>query len=219
MVGAAAVAVAAGMLTASAAAVPINVQPIGHYSTPAMAATYPVPLPAEGDVICTGQPVGPYTVEAIAWQEIGELRNLGLPVCDVIWKFQDLPDPRMRGMARSTPSITVVTMEIDLSELPPEPIRDPKIRSTVRHELGHAILRAAGYVSGTGDLDAIFTDPLESPFETTDRGHEAGAEAILVVLSEMRHDDWRVMGYLDNPSDASIRAAAALVLVWISTAT
>lgn len=211
VIGASAVVIATGLLTASTTAVPVESQPIGHYSTPAMSATYPVPLPAEGDVICTDQPVGPYLGEMLAWQEIGELRNLGLPVCDVAWQFGDIADDRWWGWSESTDTGTVITIEVDLDEYP-GPDRDLAVRSTVRHEFGHALAYAAGYVYGSGDLDAIFTDELLWSVESTDRGHEAAAEAISVVLASTRHDGRHVHHYLDDPSSASIRAAESLVM-------
>lgn len=202
--------VAAGLLTASATATPAESQPIGHYSTPDMAATYPVPLPAEGDVICTGQSVGPYLGEMIAWQEIGELRNLGLPVCDVAWQFGDIADDTWWGWSESTDTGTVITIEVDLTEYAAEPDPDLAIRSIVRHEFGHALAYAAGYVYGSGDLDATFADTLSWTDEFIDRGHEAAAEAVSEILADMRADDRRP-AYVDHPTEASMTAAAAII--------
>lgn len=183
---------------------------IGRYSTPEMAATYPVPLPAEGDVICTGQPIGPRLAEKIAWQEIGELRNLGLPVCDVTWQFADFTDPTWWGWAEPTEAGATITIEVDLSEYAEEADRDLAIRSIVRHEFGHALIYAAGYVYGTGDLDVMFDDALSWSVTNTDRGHEAAAEAVALVLAQRRGDERRAL-YVSHVSPESIVAATAIV--------
>lgn len=208
VIGAVAAAVGAGLLTASAVAAPVEHQPIGHYSTPDMATTYPVPLPAEGDVICTGQPVGPYLGEMLAWQEIGELRNLGLPVCDVTWKFGDIADDMWWGYAEATDTATVITLEVDLTEYPAEPDRDLAIRSIVRHEFGHAIVHRAGLQET--ELRATFTEPIFWHDETVTPGNEVAADAIAAVLAAADDDEQYPM-YVEDVSTASIRAAEALV--------
>ena len=82
-----AVLAAVGVLSGSVATSAVAEAPgtVGRYSTPDSAATLP-PVRG-GDEVCSGQVALDWPVSLIAWTEIRDLRDLGLPVCDVTWGF------------------------------------------------------------------------------------------------------------------------------------
>src|SRR5665647_3683331 len=133
--------------------------PVGRYSTPDSAAALP-PVRG-GDEVCSGQVALGWPVSIVAWTEIRDLRDLGLPVCDVTWGFYALDDPWW-GLtyqdAAGAVSVQIEANDAEYAEYAEEVDPDAAIRSTVRHEFGHAIVYMAGLQEA--ELRAMFTDPL-----------------------------------------------------------
>src|SRR5665648_305820 len=79
-----------GVLSGSVATSAVAEAPgtVGRYSTPDSSAALP-PVRG-GDEVCNGQVVLDWPVSIAAWTEIRDLRDLGLPVCDVTWGFYAL---------------------------------------------------------------------------------------------------------------------------------
>jgi len=136
----------------------------------------------------------PIDVEAIARDEIAALAALGYPADDpsfVSWEYVDGLTNDNGGTAfamypqNGLP--TVIRLNSELAAY--EEYGDPEVgvRSTVRHEFGHAVVYAYGYSSDSEDEIAIRRNlcpdkPNVEPANTR-WGHECIAEAISDVLS------------------------------------
>jgi len=210
---------AVGALSGSVVASAVAEGPglVGRYSTPDSAAALP-PVRG-GDEVCSGQVALDWPVSVIAWTEIRDLRDLGLPVCDVTWGFYVLDDPWW-GLtyqdATGAVSVQIEANDAEYAEYADKIDPGAAIRSVVRHEFGHAIVYGAGLQEA--ELRATFTDPLFRYEETVTPGNEAAADAIAAVLAAASGDEQYRM-YVEDVSAASTRAAEALVAASVGSGT
>lgn len=203
---------AVGALSGSVATSALAEAPVmvGRYSTPDSAAALP-PVRG-GDEVCSGQVVLDWPVSLIAWTEIRDLRDLGLPVCDVTWGVLALVDPWWGLASQDATGTVFIQIEADdaeYAERADEVDLDVAIRSIVRHEFGHAIVYMAGLQEA--ELRATFTEPMFRDAETLRPGNEAAADAVAAVLAAARDDEQYRM-YVEKVSPASLKAAESLVL-------
>ncbi|WP_194522329.1 hypothetical protein [Cellulosimicrobium sp. JZ28] len=122
-------------------------------------------------------------VQAVVWDEVARLRGLGLPACDFVWSFGALPDG-LWGLAYSTTDVDdriLVVIDPDPGAYGEDLEQD--VRTTVRHEFGHALTYMLGFDDAS--LRATFDAELagEHLDADTSLGFEASAEAIAQALT------------------------------------
>lgn len=152
------------------------------------------PYTATGPATCT--PDGPLgAVESDAWEEIERLGEMGLPVCDVVWTFWRGENGRpSTGWAYPRhsdedprPSVWIETDIDHHVEAGPDGVDAEdltlKVRSLVRHELGHALTYLLGPDPGTDEtmMRDLFPGALEG--KPAHPGFEAAADAIAEELT------------------------------------
>jgi len=177
--------------------------PAGHYSTVEMASS---------DEVCAGQPIIGLAVDLAAWQEVRALRDLGLPVCNVTWRFGQIVDMSGEAWANATTGQVTILINGDPANYAGDTDPAWAIRSNVRHEFGHALVFMAGWSSGAdhADLRALFPDVLAWSDSRTAPGQEAAADAIATVLAERRGENQERF-YVDTPSAASLVNAETII--------
>lgn len=123
-------------------------------------------------------------VQAVAWAEVARLHALGLPACDLVWSFSALPDG-LWGIAYPTTDVD----DRILIVIDPNPATygdgfvEQDVRTTVRHEFGHALTYMLGFDDAT--LRETFDAELGGGHlsESSKLGFEASAEAIAEALT------------------------------------
>jgi len=192
-----------GGATGSTADARIEPLPVGHYSTVEMASV---------DEVCAGQPRIGLAVDIAAWQEVRSLRDLGLPACDVTWRFGSLVDWSGKAWADATTGQVTILINGDPANYAGDSDPAWAIRSNIRHEFGHALVFMAGWTSGQdhADLRALFPEPLVWSDSGTMPGQEAAADAIATVLAERRGENQERF-YVDTPLAASLVNAETII--------
>lgn len=146
--------------------------------------------------------------EQAAWDELEALAELGLPVCDLQWKFVDDIEGS-DALGRTDYGNDGVLLVADLEEYGSPELAELELRSVVRHELGHYLVRWHGISSRESDLREIFTDPvIEDDLERP--GSEVAAEAVGAVLSDLRGEEFWPY-YVEEVSPESMAAAEVIV--------
>lgn len=147
-------------------------------------------------------------MQAIAWDEIGRLVALGLPACVVVWTFHAPPGGywgyTYPVMDERNPR-PLVLLEPDLARYSEDLDRD--VRTTVRHEFGHALTHMLGL--DDAELRVMFPGGLEYVDEHTMPGFEASAEAIAQALTPQGQE--RAWFYDADVDAASVEAARELL--------
>ncbi|MBN0040260.1 hypothetical protein JN535_08795 [Cellulosimicrobium cellulans] len=158
---------------------------------------------------------GPHDpVQGIAWDEIARLHSINLPVCDVIWSFGSLPD--------SLWGVTYADVGDELGRplvvIEPSPAAygdglEQDVRTTVRHEFGHALTGMLGLDDTT--LRAMFDAELGGVHlgEHTEHGSEAAAEAIAEALTPKGEE--RTWFYDRHVDQASVMSAQDLLASFV----
>lgn len=176
---------------------------------------------AEGSAQAPSATQAAVDVEQIARDEIIQIDALGYPTELVTWEFQGQFTNVNGGTAWSsggTDGYTTVTISTD-----PEAYRqfsddiEAAVRSTVRHEFGHALTFWMYPLGAEAPLSAVCEDVTPSSEETGSPAAECAAEALSLLLSEMRGGE-RVAFYSIAPSDASLSNMAPVLagsLAWI----
>lgn len=135
-------------------------------------------------------------VEAVARDEIAALGELGYPTGLATWSFVDDFVGSSGGTAQASYPApgdpTAITVNSDATDFEQYGSSvETAVRSTVRHEFGHALVYAAGYGSSVDDELALRTlcpDRAEREPDNTRWGHECMAEAISEILTNERQD-------------------------------
>lgn len=181
----------------------------------AVAAPEPVPTTPTADPVID--------VEAIARDEIAALAALGYPADDlsfVSWEYVNGLTNDNGGTAfamyprNGLP--TVIRLNSEVAAYGEYGGPEVGVRSTVRHEFGHAVVYAYGYSSDSEDEIAIRRNlcsdkPNVEPANTR-WGHECIAEAISDVLSAERGEAPRFEFYGGTDlSDTSLSSARTLL--------
>lgn len=193
---------ASAVFVSSGAASAPDPEPAPSLAAVATAKAYP---PAE----CAHP--GPHDeVQAIGWDEVSRLASLGLPVCDVAWVFAD---PGADHWGYTFPYTDVDDRPLIIIDADPATygtkLVEQDIRTTVRHEFGHAVVYLLGYPEYT--LRAMFDAELTGKrvTEHTQPGLEASGDAIAQALTPAGQDrTW----FYDEVVDADdVTAARALL--------
>lgn len=164
-------------------------------------------------------------VEAVARDEIAAIDALGYPTELATWDFQ----PGFTGTAGGTAQAdypaasepTRIHVDTDADDYEQYgPNIEVSVRSTVRHEFGHAIVYSLGYTSSVDAeiaLRKMCPDPAVREPENTRWGHECMAEAISELLTVAR-DGERIEFYggtdLSRQSIESARRILEDSLTW-----
>ncbi len=120
-----------------------------------------------------------------------------------------LPDRDMLGYTtwETAERVPHITIDADRSDWPAGAALGPAVRSTVRHEVAHALLEHTGW---TGEqLRAMFPDPIDWTRPGMDDGREVGADAVAEALSRATGQP-RTLWYVETFTEASLTAAIGL---------
>lgn len=171
--------------------------------------TAPTPYEAAVEPVCEEHTYGGSEVEAIAWDEIARIDTLGIPVCHVQWEFSDHLEGSEGGLGSALYREGTIWINTDYAMYGAEGRDEAELRSVVRHEIGHFLIRWSTISDREADLRQQFADPV-----TVDGlsrpGSEVAAEAVGAVLSDLVGDDFQLY-YVETVSPASLDAAAAVV--------
>ncbi|MCB7135222.1 hypothetical protein [Cellulosimicrobium marinum] len=163
------------------------------------------------------------THDAIAWAEIERLGKAGLPVCDVDWQL--VPDRDewwwwgWAAPSRGEGDLPTVWIVHDVAAYAEDgedhvdgDLLEQHVRTTVRHELGHALT----YMLGLDEisLERLFVADLEVTHPGTRPWHEASAEALALALTP---DDEQRTVFYDEDVPAQNSTVAVLVLNAVTT--
>ncbi|MDF9878635.1 hypothetical protein [Cellulosimicrobium cellulans] len=154
-------------------------------------------------------------VNGIAWAEIERLGEAGLPVCDVAWSFvADRAEWWWWGVAdvdREAGEAPHVWIVEDVAAYADEgedavdgDLLEQHVRTTVRHELGHAL--GALLRIDVETIDDMVTVDLEREEPGVLAGPEAFAEAIAVALTPA--DETRTWFYDEDARGERARGRA-----------
>lgn len=162
----------------------------------------------------------PLDVEAIARDEIAALDALGYPTELATWEFLDDYTNSAGGTATTNGDLeghSVVRMSTDpdvYTQFSVEP--EEAVRSTVRHEFGHALTYWLYPDGAEYPLSKICLSVSTSSLKEQAPAGECAAEAANIMLSEQRGGP-RVSFYGLNVSQASLDAMRPIVegsLTW-----
>lgn len=156
----------------------------------------------------------PVDVEAVARDEIAALDELGYPTQIATWAFADEYTNSAGGTASTSGdrrgySAVVMSLDADAySQFSPD--IEAAVRSTVRHEFGHALTYWL-YPSGAeGPMAEACPSVSTGTLKTGAPGGECSAEVVSELLARERGDE-RVRFYKLALSDESISAIAPIL--------
>ncbi len=163
-------------------------------------------------------------VNEIAWAEVARLGELGYPVCDVAWSFvADRDEWWWWGMTDITPDsgelprvwiVEDVAAYADEGEAAVDgDLLEQHVRTTVRHELGHA-LGALLRLDDEEDFRGMVAVDLEREESDTAPALEAFAEAVAVALTP--DDEIRTVFYDEDVPEENVRAAELLLDAFVT---
>lgn len=162
-------------------------------------------------------------VNEIAWAEVERLGDAGLPVCDVEWRFAADRDEwwwwGYAALALSPGERPVVWNVEDAAAYAAEgedavdgELLEQHVRTTVRHELGHALTYLLDLDDDT--LANLFPAELENTRHDTNAGTESSAEAIAEALTPA--DETRTWFYDEDVPEENLDAAELVLDAFVT---
>lgn len=154
-------------------------------------------------------------VRAIALDEIDAIDALGYPTEIATWDFRDEFVNDNGGTAWASGdaegrTTVVVSTDADAYRQFSDDIK-AAVRSTVRHEFGHALMYWLFPEGAEDPLSAICLSVSSSSLKSGGPANECAAEVASAILADLRNDE-RVPFYGLTLSEASMDATSPLVL-------